>query len=84
MTDEQVTAAPGPTPGNTQRERRPDRQNWPALIARFPRLFWHPAEDGAWDNDWPVVPPQSLEDYPWLSDRPEGMARSAGAPVPSA
>jgi hypothetical protein len=66
MTDEQVAAGPEPQPGNKQRRRWPDRQQRPALIARFPRLFWHPSETGSWDNDWPVVSPQSLDDYPWL------------------
>jgi hypothetical protein len=65
MTDEQVAAGPGPQPGSKRRRRRPARQR-PALIARFPRLFWHPSETGNWDSDWPVVPPQSLDDYPWL------------------
>jgi hypothetical protein len=43
-----------------------DRQHWPALIARFPGLFWRPAEDVVWDSHRPVVSPQSLADYPWL------------------
>ena len=71
MTDEQVAAGPEPQPGKKRRRRRSGRQHWPALIARFPRLFWRPAEDEAWDNDWPVVPPQSLTDYPLL--RPDLM-----------
>jgi hypothetical protein len=69
MTDEQAgadAAGPEPRPGNKQRRRWPGRPRWPALIARFPRLFWRAAETGTWDNDWPVVPPQSLDDYPWL------------------
>jgi hypothetical protein len=70
MTDEQIAAgaaSPASQPGNEQRRRRKGRQHWPALIARFPRLFWRPAEDEAWDSDRPVVSPQSLADYPWLS-----------------
>jgi hypothetical protein len=71
MTDEQVAAgaaSPAPRPGTTRRRRWRDRQHWPALIARFPRLFWRPAEDASWDidADWPVVTPQSLADYPRL------------------
>jgi hypothetical protein len=69
MTDEQAgadAAGPEPQPGSKQRRRWSDRQHWPALIARFPRLFWRPAEAGTWDNDWPVVSGQSLDDYPWL------------------
>jgi Protein of unknown function (DUF4231) len=69
MTDQQAaagTAGPEPPPGGRQRRRRLDRQHWPALIARLPRLFWRPAEDETWDNDWPVISPQTLEDYPWL------------------
>jgi hypothetical protein len=70
MTDEQVAAGaagPEPQPRGKQRRRWSDRRHWPALIARFPRLFWRPAEAGTWDNDWPVVSGQALEDYPWLS-----------------
>jgi hypothetical protein len=69
MTDEQVAAGaadPEPRPGNKQRRWWPGRPRWPALIVRFPRLFWRPAETGTWDNDWPVVSPQSLDEYPWL------------------
>jgi hypothetical protein len=66
MTDEQVAAEPEPRSVSKQRRRWPARQRWPALIVRFPRLFWRPAETGTWDNDWPVVSPQSLDDYPWL------------------
>jgi hypothetical protein len=66
MTDERVAAGPEPRPGTKRRRRRPGRRHWPALLARFPRLFWRPAEDGAWDGDWPVVSPQSLQDYPLL------------------
>jgi uncharacterized protein DUF4231 len=66
MTDEQAAASPPRQPGSKQRRRRADRQRWPALITRFPRLFWRPSEEEPWDNDWPVVPAQSLEDYPWL------------------
>jgi hypothetical protein len=69
MTDEQVAAgavSPEPPPAKKRRRRWSDRRHWPALIARFPRLFWRPAEDGAWDNDWPVVSPQGLADYPLL------------------
>jgi hypothetical protein len=70
MTDEQIAAggaSPVSQPGNKPRRRRSGRQHWPALVARFPRLFWRPAEDEAWDSDRPLVPPQSLDDYPWLS-----------------
>ena len=41
--------------------------HWPALLARFPRLFRRPSEDDPWDDDWPVVPPESLEQYPVLA-----------------
>jgi hypothetical protein len=70
MTDEQVAASaasPEPQPGSKRRRQWSGRPHWPALIARFPRLFWRPAEAGTWDNDWPVVSPQVLEDYPRLS-----------------
>jgi hypothetical protein len=69
MTDQQAaagTAGPEPPPGGRQRRRRLDRPHWPALIARLPRLFWRPAEDETWGNDWPVISPQTLEDYPRL------------------
>jgi hypothetical protein len=67
MTDEQIAAGAVSQPGNKPRGRPPDRPHWPALIARFPRLFWRPAEDEAWDSDRPLMPPQGRDDYPSLS-----------------
>lgn len=45
------------------------REHWPALLKRFPRIFWRPPEDEPWDDDWPVVPPPgSLAEYGTLAD----------------
>jgi hypothetical protein len=52
---------------SSRARRRGRRRHWPALLARFPRLFWRPSEDGPWDDDWPVVQPESLERYPLLA-----------------
>jgi len=62
MTDGQP--AYGTAGGKRPKERR---RYWPALLKRFPRLFWHPPEDEPWRDDWPVVPPGSLAKYPALA-----------------
>ncbi len=58
-------ASPGGQPGQKKQKER--RRHWPALLKRFPRLFWHPPEDEAWPGDWPVVPPAALRTYPALA-----------------
>ena len=63
MNDEQQVASRLEHWPGEQRRRHESRRHWPALIARFPRLFWRPSVDDTWDDDWPVVSPQSLEDY---------------------
>lgn len=65
MTDEQA-AYPERRRERRQRRRRAGRRHWPALIARFPRLFWRPLEEGRWDSDWPVVSEHDLAAYPEL------------------
>lgn len=40
----------------------------PALLARFPKIFWRPSVDGEWADDWPVVRQGQLEEYPALRD----------------
>lgn len=61
MTDER------PAKKNRKKKQHGQRRHWPALLARFPRLFWRASEDDPWDGDWPVVRPESLEQYPVLA-----------------
>lgn len=55
------------------------RRRTPALLARFPKLFWHPRVEDEWADDWPVVPPERVDEYPALRDDltvwTEGMER---------
>lgn len=45
------------------------RKNWrPALLRRFPRLFWRPSVDRDWDNDWVVLAEEDRDKYPELAD----------------
>lgn len=54
-----------PDGGAAQKKRlRPHR---PALLARFPKLFWLHSEDEGWKDDAPVVRVQQLEKYPALA-----------------
>lgn len=44
------------------------KKKWrPALLYRFPKLFWRPPIDQDWTDDWPVVREQDLTEYPQLS-----------------
>jgi hypothetical protein len=54
-----------PAAGTGGKKKR--RIHRPALIARFPKLFWHPSLDAKWANDWPVVPPEQPGEYPELA-----------------
>ena len=58
-------AAVGSQPPKRKRRRKRRR---PALLARFPKLFWHPSVDGQWPDDWPVVRREQLSEYPALAD----------------
>jgi hypothetical protein len=58
-------APPEPAAGTGGKKKR--RIHRPALIARFPKLFWHPSLDARWANDWPVVPPEQPGEYPELA-----------------
>jgi hypothetical protein len=58
-------ALPEPAAGTGGKKKR--RIHRPALIARFPKLFWHPSLDAKWANDWPVVPPEQPGEYPELA-----------------
>lgn len=62
MTD--VQPANGTAGGKKPKGRR---RHWPALLKRFPRLFWRPSEDKPWGDDWPVVSPGSLTKYQTLA-----------------
>ncbi len=52
-----------------QAKRKPAgrRRRWPALVKRFP-TFRRRSEGGQWPDDWPVVLPAALNDYPALAD----------------
>ena|SRR5215468_9589005 len=54
-----------PASGAVKAGRRKARR--PALLARLPKLFWHPSVDSEWANDWPVVRQEQLADYPVLA-----------------
>jgi hypothetical protein len=47
------------------------RDHLPALIARFPVLFWRRSADSQWPGDWPVVTPgepgELATEYPVLA-----------------
>jgi hypothetical protein len=60
----QAMAAGSEPPPEKNQERR---RHWPALLARWPRLFWRPSEDDPWDDDWPVVRPEWLDQYQLLA-----------------
>src|SRR5262249_13039077 len=40
----------------------------PALLRRFPKLFWRPGIDRDWDNDWIVLEEEDRDKYPLLAD----------------
>jgi Protein of unknown function (DUF4231) len=55
--------------GSKPPEKKPGRRNRrPALVARFPRIFWHPSVDDEWPDDWPLVRREQLSEYPALAD----------------
>jgi Protein of unknown function (DUF4231) len=68
-------AASGQTPhggptligGEPQAHAKRRKHHAPALIARFPRFFWHPSEDSRWPTDWSLVRPEQLDEYPALA-----------------
>jgi hypothetical protein len=47
-----------------QPKRRKDRR--PALLKRWPKIFWRRSVDDPWPDDWPVVSQEQLRDYPAL------------------
>jgi hypothetical protein len=49
--------------------KKPARKNWrPALLRRFPKIFWRPSIDQDWDNDWIVLEEEDQDEYPQLAD----------------
>jgi SMODS and SLOG-associating 2TM effector domain 3 len=51
----------------------PAKASWfrfqrPALLARFPKIFWNPSLDDPWANDWPMVRSEHLAEFPALAD----------------
>jgi hypothetical protein len=43
--------------------RKKARRRRPALLARWPKLFWRSSADEPWPSDWPVVRQEQLGDY---------------------
>jgi len=61
-TDGARTAPAVASNGRTARKSRR-----PALLYRFPKLFWSPPIDEEWATDWQVVREQDQADYPQLA-----------------
>jgi hypothetical protein len=64
--------------------KKPDRKNWPpALLRRFPKLFWRHRIDQDWDNDWIVLEEEDRDKYRnWLTTWPSGATSfSSGSGV---
>jgi Protein of unknown function (DUF4231) len=38
------------------------------MLARFPKLLWHPRVEDEWKDDRPVVPSEDVDGYPELCD----------------
>jgi hypothetical protein len=61
-------AGPAVAPAFPTSDRHPARKKRrPALLYRFPKLFWSPPIDQEWEDDWPVVRDQDVVDYPQLA-----------------
>jgi hypothetical protein len=54
---------PAPAGGTARKETK---RRTPALLARWPKLFWRSSVDEPWPGDWPVVRQEQLGDYPVL------------------
>ena len=65
MTEEQPV---GTVARQVPKKPKVRRKHWPALVKRFPRFFWRPRADEPWDDDWPVVPSEPLDEYRTLAD----------------
>lgn len=57
-------AAPAATASDTKPAKRKRR---PALLYRFPRLFWRPRIDQDWDGDWLVIQEKDRAQYAQLA-----------------
>jgi len=70
MSNEQSAASEGQQPIPTASvAEKPARNDWsPALLRRFPKLFWRPHIDEDWDNDWVFLEKEDLDKYPQLTD----------------
>jgi hypothetical protein len=59
-----ANAPPGAPPGGPAKGKKwGSRSHWPALLARFPRVFWRPAVDDRWPDDPWVVRRKHLTEY---------------------
>ena len=72
MSAEQPASSGGQEPAPTVTAavaKKPARKNWrPALLRRFPKLFWRRGIDQDWDNDWNVLEEEDRDKYPQLAD----------------
>ena len=47
---------------------QPKKKRRPALLDRFPKLFWRPKVDEDWPNDWNVLEDKDGAEYEHLAD----------------
>jgi hypothetical protein len=54
--------------GGRQAHEPRRRIRMPAILARFPKLFWHPRVEDAWAGDRPVVSGEDVDRYTELRE----------------
>jgi SMODS and SLOG-associating 2TM effector domain 3 len=64
--DEDGTAGGERATVTRPRKEEKKKRRRPALLARFPKLFWHPSAEGEWTTDSPLVKRDQINDYPAL------------------
>lgn len=72
MSTEQPNAGGGQEPASTTvmagvAKKRAKKNRRPALLYRFPKIFWRPTIDKDWPNDWVVLKQKDREKYPQLA-----------------
>src|SRR5215471_13864271 len=81
MDGQQLTAgdAPEPVPDSgpvpvaapetaARKAGKPKKERRPALLDRFPKLFWRPNVDADWPRDWNVLNEQDKTEYAQLAE----------------
>ena len=58
-----VTGAAAANGESARKKKPPRKRRRPALLYRFPKIFWRPAIDKDWDSDWRVVQDQDRKQY---------------------